>query len=131
MRRNFYQSLDRPVDIFGLKGRWIMIFLFVCLGFLFLGIVLGCVFGTAYGLLTVILGVFLSFGVCFYIQLRVPHRRISKYMSSSVMSFDVSRRETLCHIFYRSDEPSWFAGPYLDELRKVKDGAGESAEVSK
>lgn len=118
MKVRFYQSLDRPVEIFGVKGKWITVFICMSVGFILLGVMVGAVMGTGIGIFIAIMGLFVSFAVALFSQGSVPHRRLRRFVTSSSMRFSVTRRETLCHLYYRSDHRTWF-GAKAAELEKL------------
>lgn len=95
MQRLFYKSLDQPFEIFGLKGRWVRVFLFLLGGCIALAFMVGAVAGSGYGISAAIIGAVCSFIGCFSIQGRIPERRLMK--NTLVMKMDgwIRRRETL------------------------------------
>lgn len=92
------KSLDRPVDIFGLKGEWIKVFLIVAACFLVAGFVAGAMTTSGIGITVVIVGCIGSFVTCLVVQDSVPHRNINKYSQSAAMKSCVRRKETISHI---------------------------------
>lgn len=98
MKTTFYKSLDRPIDIFGLKGKWITIFL-IGTGFMILmGIIIGSIMGSSYGIATAIVGAFASFFGCLIFQGKLPARRINKARLASKCSVRAVRHENLSRI---------------------------------
>ncbi|MBQ8482932.1 MAG: hypothetical protein IJ504_01345 [Bacteroidales bacterium] len=106
----FCKALDRPVDIFGLKGKWITVFLVLAGLFVLAGIVVGVMMGTGIGVSVAIVGAVCSFVVCISMQGRTPCRELEKLPLEGRSRGCVKRRETLCRILLEhEDEPSWFA----------------------
>ncbi len=101
MEVNFFRSLDRPVDIFGVKGRWLTVFLvFAGLG-VALAFIAGSLFGSGAGVATALTGLFGSFLVCLSSQEKMPHRRLARSRCASMLPSHVTRRETLCRVLLR------------------------------
>ncbi len=110
---NFAKSLDRPVDIFGIKGKWLTVFL-VCAGVaLVTALVVGAMTTTGLGIATAILLIVSSFVGCLMLQGKVSHRQLSKYRASSKLPSHVARRETLGRIL--------LPDPRYEEESGVKD----------
>lgn len=105
MKRTFYRSLDRTVDIFGLRGAWIRNFLVVLGGLVVLGFLLGSVFGTTVAYSLIIVGGVVDFFVCLFVQSKIPAKRFEKLLVQNKMEQVVIRRETLSRIVY--DDPNW------------------------
>lgn len=110
MKTTFYKSLDRPIDIFGLKGKWIAIFLYGTGAMILLGIILGSIMGSSYGIATAIIGAFASFFICLVAQGKVSARRLGKAKLSSKCSVRVVRHETLSRVLLPMKEAkqTWF-----------------------
>ena len=104
----FYKSLDRPVDIFGVKGKWIIVFLVLAGLFVVLAIILGAAIRSGVGIVTAIVGIIGSFVLCYILQGKVSHRQLQKMKASEKIYPAVIRRESLCHILLSSDRKSWF-----------------------
>ena len=98
MNRPFYKSLDREFEIFGMKGRWVKIFLMAAGVSLVFGIIVGSVMGSGIGVVTVIIAVAVSFFVCLTMQSRTPGRQVGRAMLAGKTSGWVLRRETLGRI---------------------------------
>lgn len=93
-----YKSLDRPFDFFGLKGKWVVVFLIgtgICV---LLGVIIGCTVASSYGIATAIFGAVASFGFCLMKQDSVTERKIGKSMISSKCRQNVVRHEQLSRI---------------------------------
>lgn len=98
MTVHFAKSLDRPIDVFGLKGRWLVIFL-ICAGVsIVVALILGSVISSGVGISAAIIAVVASFMFCMVKQGTVSHRQVSKAKASSAIYSHVSRRETLGRI---------------------------------
>lgn len=94
----FCKSLDRPIDIFGIKGKWLTIFL-VCAGIaLVLALIVGFSVSAGIGIATAIISIVGSFFGCMVMQGKISHRQVSKYKASSLLPSHVSRRETIGRI---------------------------------
>ena len=98
MQRKYYKSLDRPLNIFGLKGNWIRIFGLVVGVALMAALVVGVVTGSGPGMGVFIVGLVGGFFVCLVLQARMPSRRLPKARLRSRMEFRVIRRRTLAKI---------------------------------
>lgn len=98
MRVPFYRSLDRSVDIFGLKGLWIIVFLAMVGLSVIVGIFFGVAAGTGSSVAVIIVLSGFSFMFCMTMQGRLPGRRLKRYASSSRCDRLVRRRETLSRI---------------------------------
>lgn len=94
----YYRSLDRDVSIFGLKGRWITVFLYGTGAFILLGVVAGNIFTSGVGIAIAIGGLFVSFFVCLMLQTTRPAKLIDKWRLSPKMDGKVVRREQLSRI---------------------------------
>lgn len=105
MTRDFYKSLDREFEIFGLKGKWVTIAGAGLGAAVVLGLVIGSVFGTAAGIVTTVVVVSVVFFGSVTLQVKVPSRRLSKLLiQSKCKRQHVTRRETLSRILL---EYSW------------------------
>ena len=98
MDRQFYKSLDRELEIFGLRGSWVKVFLLAAGCGLVLGLVSGSLFGTGIGLSAVIVCVVCGFFGCLALQSRIPSRQLGKQKLSDRSECWVIRRETLSRI---------------------------------
>lgn len=98
MKRSFYKSLDRQFEIFGLRGRWVNVFLYGAGGSLAFGVVVGFILGTGYGIATVVCLVVASFLVCLSMQSKTTGRQLPKKSLSAKMPGWVLRRESLSRI---------------------------------
>lgn len=92
----FRRSLDRLTDIFGLKGKWIVIFL-ICIGAsLFVALIVGFYTSSAYGIGTAMMLAVASFVACLSIQGKYPARRVDKIRTARKIYRFVERRKSLC-----------------------------------
>lgn len=94
MRINVPRSLDRPVDIFTVRGNWIKIFLILAGLCLFAAFIVGAVMGIGIAMIVFMSGVLGSFLFCMIRQDKLRHRDISKLQYVSSCRQDISRRET-------------------------------------
>lgn len=107
MVRQFYRSLDRPMDLFGLKGRWIRTF------FLMLGVscVPGAFLAVSYGISAFIACLFglggIAFFGCLMLQGKTPERRLDKTVLSKRMCVTVRRRENASRILL--EDPAYIS----------------------
>lgn len=102
MERPFYRSLDREIQVLGLKGKWLRIFLILFA----LGAVLAFLFGasssTGIGIIVFLIVGVASFLGCLVLQGKMPSRRVDKFKIASKCSLRVVRRESLGRILTRS-----------------------------
>lgn len=98
MQVNFYKCLDRPVDIFGLKGKWITVFLVMAGASLLIALLLGFTISSRIGIAAAFILVAISFFVCLTTQSKVSYRQIMKIPLRSLTVPYVFRRETLYRI---------------------------------
>ena len=110
MRCIFCKALDRPVNIFGLKGKWITVFLVMAGACVFLAFIVGFMMTTGTGISVAIIGGLASFMIAYVLQGKTSHKDLLKVPLKTKSSRYIKRRETLCRIMYSvQDEPSWFA----------------------
>ena len=102
---NFAKSLDRPVDIFGVKGRWLVIFLAFTGVSVVAAVIMGMAISSGTGIATAIVLVAVSFVMCLVLQGRTSHRQLSKTRASGSIPAYLSRRETVCSVLVR--DPRW------------------------
>lgn len=103
MKTVFYRSLDRPVDIFGLRGSWISVFLYTLGALLVLAFLVGAFTTVGIGFSVIIIGGIAAFFVYLVLQSKVPSRQIDKVKVSSKLRRAVIRRETISRIIL--DDP--------------------------
>lgn len=119
MECEFYKSLDREFEVFGIRGHWVKNFLLLSGGIVVVGIFLGFVFtsGVAVAFILVCLG--LDFLFCLSMQTKLPSRQVVRARLSSKSEGWVIRRETLCRILLED--------PMYSEVKKIlaeRDSAG-------
>lgn len=118
MQMNFYKSLDRQVDILGLKGKWITLFLAAAGGSLVVGILAGTVAGSSgVAIAAVIFLVAISFFVCLMMQAKIPSKRVDRTLFGRSPECVVTRRESLSRIIYPDMEYEKFI-----ESKKLEKG---------
>lgn len=117
MTISFAKSLDRPVDVFGIKGRWLGIFIALVGVSVVLAIIVGSVVSSGTGVCVAILLAVASFVFCLMMQGRVPARQVSKYRASVKIYPFVARHESLCRILLSrgSDGRCWFYKRYVSD----------------
>lgn len=98
MNKTFYKSLDREINIFGLRGGWVKIFLIIVGCSLFLALLLGAMTSTGVGFSIFIIGLAGGFISCLVLQQKMPSRQIDKVKIQSKMKGYIVRRETLSRI---------------------------------
>lgn len=98
MTKDFYRSLDRPINIFGLKGEWVRYFFYLAGASLVLAFLVGSVSGVGMGFAVFLVGGIGSFFACLIFQGRLPSRCIAKARIRSKMRLRVVRRESLAKI---------------------------------
>ena len=119
MRLYFCKALDRPVNIFGLKGAWITMFLVAAGACIMFALIAGFATTSGIGICIAIIGGIGSFVICYMTQEKISHRNLKKLSLVSKSKGYVKRRETLCRIVYSSvEEPSWF---YEDQKRRDRE----------
>ena len=107
MRREYYKSLDRPLNIFGLRGGWIKNFGIFC-GIAFgVAVVVGIAMGMGPAMGIFIAGLAVSFFACLVLQAKTPARRLGKVRLRQKMNVRVIRRETLSRIVL--DDPRYIS----------------------
>lgn len=118
MRTNFYKSLDKPLDIIGLKGSWISIFLYCVGGALVAGLLIGIIVNAfVVGFIFVVVGIVLSYFVCITLQLKASERQVVKAKVESKVSGWVLRRESLSRILL--EDPGYKEVQRLKNARKT------------
>ena len=97
---DFFKSLDREFEFFGIKGRWVHAVLAGAGAAVVLGFIVGGVMGSGAGIVTAIVGVAIVFFGAVTMQVKLPSRQIDKALISSKSNTSVRRRETLAYIIY-------------------------------
>lgn len=124
----FPKSLDRPVDIFGVRGRWIVILLVLIGAGIVAGIFIGVFYGTGVGICSALVGAVAAVFFCVFAQNVVSHRQVGKVMPSMLIPDVVTRRETLSRILLPdTGQRSWFAAVAERELGRKE---GEPSDRS-
>ncbi len=118
MERPFYKSLDRKLEIFGLRGAWLKTFLLIVFGCLFVALLLGSIFGTGIGLAVFIICLAVAFFGCLSLQVKTPGRQLEKQKLAAKSEGWVIRRETLSRILLK--EPLYDV--VKQRLREMKRG---------
>lgn len=95
---DFYKSLDREFELFGIKGRWVRIFLIGAGASIATGLVVGFLTSAGIGIVVVIVFAVLDFLGCMLLQGRLPSRQVEKAKLSGRTQCWVLRRETLSRI---------------------------------
>ncbi len=103
---NFAKSLDRPLEILTLRGRWLMVFIIFAGASVLLGIVAGVVVSSGVGISAAIVLVVLSFLLCLSLQGKTSYRQIARQRASSKVYSHVRYNETISRILL----PDPFAG---------------------
>lgn len=111
MTRPFYKSLDREFELFGIKGRWVKIFLIAAGISVVTGVIAGSVTTSGIGIVTVIILIAVSFFLCLTVQSRIPSRQVSKAMIGKKIQGWVIRRESLSRILLED--------PRYDEVKAL------------
>ena len=98
MTLQFYKSLDKEMEILGVRGRWIKIIIISAVCAVIFGIIVGSLTSMAVGFISVLVIIVCCVFAVIFIQPRLPSRRIAKTKIASRTSGVVFRRETLCRI---------------------------------
>lgn len=117
MTTSSYKSLDRPFDFFGLKGKWVVIFLIGTGIGILLGIILGVMMTSAIGIATVFLVAVASFVLSLLKQQEISDRKLGRALAAPKCRINVTRREQLSRILLPSDEYERIR-PLVDEKKK-------------
>ena len=95
---HFAKSLDRPVDIFGIRGKWLTVFLVLAGLSVVLALIVGSMASSGVGISIAIVLVIASFLFCMVFQGRVSSRQLEKFKASSKTIPYVRRNESLVRI---------------------------------
>ena len=98
MVRSFYRSLDREIQILGLKGRWVRIFLVAFALSVLFAFITGGLTSMGVGLVIFFIGIIASFLVCLVMQGRIPSRQFDKIKLNSRCALRVIRSESISRI---------------------------------
>lgn len=122
MQCQFYRSLDRQISIFGLRGKWITVFLYGTGALLLLGIVLGFIISSGVGISVAIGGIFVSFFTCMMLQTTRPAKLIDKWRLSPMMDGKVVRRESVSRIILEDTGYSYYQSKKKEEKASATSG---------
>lgn len=126
MRFIFHKALDRPVAIFGIRGKWLTVFLAGGGCAVVLGIIVGVMTTAGLGVTVAILGAAGTFVAVYILQMKISHRDLERISLTDRSKTYVERRETLCRILYeRNDPPSWFSD---DQTRRDNENRKQDTE---
>lgn len=117
MQVTFFKSLDRAIDIFGIRGKWITIFLCAASASILFALFVGFSFGSGIGVAAAIVLVVVSFVFCLTIQTKVSYRQVSKIPLRSLIVPCVFRRETLYRIL---SSVQGYKNPYGETSKRIK-----------
>lgn len=125
---NFCKSLDRPVNIFGLKGKWLTVFMIIAGISVVFGIIAGFIAGSGVGVSVALIGCVAAFLGIYTTQGKITHRDLGKIPLADKCSTYVRRQETLCRIVLgKDDSPSWFAQAQRARDREVENNSSLSS----
>lgn len=114
----FFKSLDRPMDMFGIKGKWIFIFVVLFVAVVLVGILAGSVTTSGIGITVVIIGAVVDFVGVTMMQGKLSERNVQKIESTGKIYEAVSRKETLGRILLADKNvPSAFFERHKDEIQ--------------
>lgn len=94
---NFHKSLDRAVDVFNLRGAWIVVFLAVVGALFFIAFIVGFIAGGAAGFCFFLVGLATDYLICLLVQQTISHRDLRKLLAKDCR-LAVDKRETLVTI---------------------------------
>lgn len=114
----FFKSLDRPMDMFGIKGKWIFIFVVLFVAVVLVGVLAGSVTTSGIGITVVIIGAVVDFVGVTMMQGKLSERNVQKIESTGKIYEAVSRKETLGRILLADKNvPSAFYERHKDEIQ--------------
>lgn len=128
----FAKSLDRPIDVFGLKGKWIKVFLVGVALILVVALAFGASAGSAYGIGSFLFLAIVWFFVCLVMQGKTPQRQLPRLgLSSKIYPF-VARKETIARILMKDPRIEDLGyktfEEFSDALKKRREGLKIKAE---
>ena len=127
MRCLFFKSLDRPMDIFGIKGKWIFIFIVFFVAVILLGLLVGSITSSGIGITAVIIGGVLDFVGVMMMQEKITERNVKKYDSTAEIYNAVSRKETLGRILLPDKNvPSAFYERHKEEIKPLEEATTDT-----
>lgn len=94
----FAKSLDRPLEIVGLKGRWLTVFIAMAGVSIVVAIVAGIITTSAVGISGAIILVIVSFLLCLSLQGKTSSRQMARQKASSKIYEYVRWNETVARI---------------------------------
>lgn len=94
----FAKSLDRPLEIVGLKGRWLTVFIAMAGVSIVVAIVAGIITTSAVGISSAIILVIVSFLLCLSLQGKTSSRQMARQKASSKIYEYVRWNETVARI---------------------------------
>ena len=97
---NFTKSLDRPLELFGIKGKWLILLLAIAGAGAFAGIFVGMIIDTTIGVLVFVSSIFAGFLFVRASQDKASHRQLGKLSLVNKVTPYVYRRETIKSIMY-------------------------------
>lgn len=125
----FFKSLDRPMDMFGIKGKWIFIFVVLFVAVVLVGILAGSVITSGIGITVVIIGAVVDFVGVTMMQGKLSERNVQKIESTGKIYEAVSRKETLGRILLADKNvPSAFYERHKDDIQ-LSDVLSNKSEV--
>lgn len=95
---NFAKSLDRPLEIIGLKGKWLTIFIAFAGASILVAIIAGVAVSSAVGISAAIILVVMSFVLTLSLQGKTSSRQIARQKASAKIFPYVRWNETLSRI---------------------------------
>lgn len=111
---NFAKSLDRPLEIVGLKGKWLTVFVVFVGVSIVLALVAGVLTTSGVGISTAIVLVVLSFVLCLSLQGKTSARQIPRRKASAKIYPYVRWNETISRIL--------LPDPFAEKRSKPCDG---------
>ena len=98
MMYNFAKSLDRPMEIVGLKGKWLTVFIAMAGGGVLVAIIAGVATTSAVGISAAILLVVVSFLLCLSLQGKTSSRQMARQKASAKIYKYVRWNECIARI---------------------------------
>lgn len=122
---NFAKSLDRPLEILGIKGKWLTVFLIFAGGGIVIGVISGIAISSGVGISVAIVLAIVGFVLTLSLQGKTSYRQIARQRVSSKMQRFVRWNETVSRVMLpdplaaRSKEPCKGMSCTVDGERKV------------
>lgn len=95
---NFAKSLDRPLEILGIKGKWLTVFLIFAGGGIVAGVISGIAVSSGVGISVAIVLVIVGFVLTLSLQGKTSYRQIARQRVSSKMKRFVRWNETVSRV---------------------------------